>query len=73
MDTLWTTASVLAALVAVVVAIRIALKPRKFKPKSDAYWKEKARAMQKRYTGQVIRGGAPLVKKRPGPKAGSDR
>ncbi|SEI99763.1 hypothetical protein SAMN04244572_02388 [Azotobacter beijerinckii] len=54
MDTLWITASAIAALVAVAVALRIALKPRRFKPKSDAYWKEKARDMQKKHTGQVI-------------------
>ncbi|SFA72946.1 hypothetical protein [Azotobacter beijerinckii] len=73
MDTLWITASALAALVAVAVALRIALKPRRFKPKSEAYWKEKARDMQKRHTGQVISWKPHFAKARSSAKATDKR
>lgn len=69
MDALWTIASVLAALAAAVAAICIALKPRRFKPKGDTYWKAKARAMQKRYTGQVVAWEPALTKRQAKPKA----
>ncbi|TKD32610.1 hypothetical protein [Azotobacter chroococcum] len=73
MDTLWISATVIAVTAAVAIAIRIAMKPRRFKPKGDAYWKEKARAIQKRHTGQVISGSAPLTKDRSRPRATNDR
>lgn len=73
MNNFWISAAVIAALAAVAVAIHLALRPRRFKPKSDAYWKAKARAIQKRHTGQVITGSAPLAKDRSRPRATDDR
>ncbi len=34
-------------------------RPRRFKPKSEQYWKEQAQRQQKRYTGQVLKGERP--------------
>ncbi|WP_349570125.1 hypothetical protein [Azotobacter salinestris] len=73
MDTLWISVAVIAAMAVVAVAIRLALKPRRFKPKGDAYWKAKARAIQKRHTGQVISGSTPLAKNRTSSRATNDR
>ncbi|GAB3486516.1 hypothetical protein [Azotobacter salinestris] len=73
MDTLWISVAVIAAMAVVAVAIRLALKPRRFKPRGDAYWKAKARAIQKRHTGQVISGSVPLAKNRASSRAKNDR
>jgi len=67
MDPIWIAVSVISALIVLAVAIYLAMKPRKFKPKSDAYWKEKAQAMQKRHAGQVISGGPAMGKTRARP------
>ncbi|MBB3103373.1 hypothetical protein [Azomonas macrocytogenes] len=72
MDTLWIVALAVVALILVAIMLHAAAKPRRFKPKSEEYWKEQARRMQKRYTGQVIGGEAAASGKRRA-KAGSVR
>ncbi|WP_376949554.1 hypothetical protein [Azorhizophilus paspali] len=73
MNNFWISAAAITALAVVAVAIHLALRPRRFKPKGDAYWKAKAKAIQKRHTGQVITSSTPLAKDRSRSRTSSER